>query len=89
MTFYWLCEWLWGMSEPTPTWSNFDFGQFCMWMGANNNQIGLPRGQSIDWAIYKPTPTWPNYISGQRMWIGTNKDQIWFSWGQKNDFEQY
>ena len=40
-----LGEWFWAMFEPTPTWSNFDFGQIVMWIGAHNDQIWLPRGQ--------------------------------------------
>ena len=33
----------WSADQPAPTWPNFD--QFCMWIGANNDQIRLP----IDW----------------------------------------
>ena len=41
-----LDEWFWAMFEPTPTWPNFD--QLSMWIWANNDQIGLPRGQMSD-----------------------------------------
>ena len=44
----WADEWFWAMFEPTPTLSNFDFGQLSMWIGANNNQIWLPRGLKSD-----------------------------------------
>ena len=33
------------MFEPTPTWPNFYFGQFCIIIEANNDQICLPRGE--------------------------------------------
>ena len=36
------------MFEPTPTLCNFDFGPLCMWIGANNDQIWLPRGLKSD-----------------------------------------
>ena len=35
-------------SEPTWIWPNFTFGQFLMWIGANNDQIWLPMGQMSD-----------------------------------------
>ena len=44
----WANEWFWAMFEPTPTLSNFDFGQLFMWIGANNDQIWLPRGLKSD-----------------------------------------
>ena len=31
-----------------PTWPNFDFGQFCIWIEANNDQISLTRGEMSD-----------------------------------------
>ena len=42
MTSYGLDEWFWAMFEPTWTWPNFTIGQLFMWIGANNDQIGLP-----------------------------------------------
>ena len=36
------------MFEPTPTLCNFDFGPLFMWIGANNDQIWLPRGLKSD-----------------------------------------
>ena len=39
-----LDEWFWAMFEPTWTWPNFTFGQLFMWIGENNDQIGLPMG---------------------------------------------
>ena len=44
MTSYGLDEWFWAMFEPTWTWPNFTFGPLFMWIGANNDQIGLPMG---------------------------------------------
>ena len=46
--FIWTDEWFWAMLEPTPTLSNFDFGQLFMWIVANNDQIWLPRGLKSD-----------------------------------------
>ena len=42
MTSYGLNEWFWAMFKPTWIWPNFTFGQFLMWIGANNDQIWLP-----------------------------------------------
>ena len=36
------------MFEPTPTLSNFDFGQLFMTIGVNNDQIWLARGLKSD-----------------------------------------
>ena len=44
MTFYGLDEWFWTMFKPTWTWPNFTFGQLFMWIGVNNDHIGLPMG---------------------------------------------
>ena len=44
MTSYGLDEWFWAMFEPTWTLPNLTFGQICMWIGANNDQIWLPMG---------------------------------------------
>ena len=45
MTSYGLDEWFWAMFEPTWTCRpNFTFDQLVMWIGANNDQIGLPMG---------------------------------------------
>ena len=48
MTSYGLDEWFWAMFEPTWIWPNFTFGQFLMWIGANNDQIWLPMGYMSD-----------------------------------------
>ena len=48
MTSYGLDEWFRAMFEPTWTWPNFTFGQFFMWIGANNGQIRLPMGYMSD-----------------------------------------
>ena len=34
--------------EQIITWPNFTFGQLCMWIGANNDQIWLPMGYMSD-----------------------------------------
>ena len=39
-----LDEWFGAMFEPIPIWPNFDFGQLCMCIGANNGHIRLPIG---------------------------------------------
>ena len=39
-----LDEWFWAMFEPIPTWLDFTFGQLCIWMSVNNDQMWLPRG---------------------------------------------
>ena len=44
MTFYGLDELFWAMLEPTSTCPNVTFGQFVMWIGANNDHIWLPMG---------------------------------------------
>ena len=48
MTSYGLVEWFWAMFEPTSIWPNFTFDQLFKWIGANNDQIYLPMGQTSD-----------------------------------------
>ena len=36
------------MFEPTWTWPNFTFGQLCMWIGANYDQIWFPMDQTCE-----------------------------------------
>ena len=83
-------ERFWAMFEPTPTWPNFHFGQLCMWMWVNNDQIWLPRGQmSAFEKCLNLLPTWPDFTFGQLVrWIGANNAQIWLYRGYKSDFEQ-
>ena len=83
-------EWFWAMFEPTPTLPNFDFGKFFMWIGANNDQIRLPRGLRTDFdKCLNRLPTWPDFTFGPLVrWIGANNGQIWLSRGYKSDFEQ-
>ena len=50
-------------------WPNFTFGQFFMWIGANNDQIWLSMGYTNDsepgfWAMVEPTPTWSIFTFG-------------------------
>ena len=47
MTSYRLEEWFRAIFEPTPTWPNFTFGQLCIWIGANNDQIWLHIGSLL------------------------------------------
>ena len=95
-------EWFWEMFEPTPTWPEFTFGQLARCIGANNDQICLPRGEMnaflrydfveairVILAMFEPTPTWPNFYLGQLfIWIEANKDQICLPRGEMSDFEQ-
>ena len=85
MTSYGLDEWFWAMFEQTWTWRpNFTFGQFFMWIGANNDQI-IMTSYGLDewfWAMFEPTWTLHNFTFGQPfMWIGANNDQIWLPMG--------
>ena len=44
MTSYGLEKWFWAMFKPSPTWSNFAFGQLFVWIGVNNDQTWLSTG---------------------------------------------
>ena len=82
-------EWFWAMLELIPTWPNFDFDQLFMWIGANHDQIRLPRGQTSDFEqCWNPTPIWAIFTFGQLvMWIWTHNDQISLPRGQLSEFE--
>ena len=61
-----------------------------MWIGANNDQIRLPRGlNEWFWAMFEPTPIWPDFTFGQLcIWVWANNYPIWLLGGQMSDFEQ-
>ena len=68
------------MFKLTPTWPNFDFGQLCMWIGANNEWPDTTsyRLDEWFWAMFEPTPIWPDFIFGQLyIWMWANNEQIW------------
>ena len=73
---YGLDEWFWAMFEPTPTLPNFDFGQLCMWIGANNDQnMTFKRLEEWFWVMFEPTPTWLDFTFVQLVrWIGANNE---------------
>ena len=48
MTSYVLDDWFWAMFESTWIWPNFTFGQLCIWIGANNDQLLLHMGLISD-----------------------------------------
>ena len=77
--FWTMFDWVWAMFEPTPTWSNFYFGQLFMWMRQLMTRYDLIN-YGLDewfWAMFELTSTWSNFSFGQHfMWIGANNDQI-------------
>ena len=62
---YGLDEWFWAMFEPNWICPNFTFGNFFMWIGANNDHIWLPYGLD-EWfrAMFELTCTLPNFTFG-------------------------
>ena len=78
------------MFEPTSTWPN-SFGQLVMWIGANNEQIWLPMGYTIDFEQCLNTSQFDLIsllVNFSFMWIEANNDQIWLPMGQTNESEQ-
>ena len=89
MTSYQLNKRFWAIFEPTLTWPNFSFGKLLTeWAHIMTTYDFLWAKRAI-WAMFEPTSTWPNLDFLQLfMWIGANRDQIWFKRGWKSDFEK-
>ena len=87
MTSYRPDEWFWAILEPTPTLSNFDFGQLFMWIGANNDQIWLPRGLKSEFekCSNRLQLDMSSLLVNLSDEWGANNGQLWFSRGCKSD----